>query len=501
MKRLFFALGLGGFALLAGCGGADFSMHRSDSGEILETYLPADVDQVFSYSLREDGQWNFFKNWSADLPFLPSSAVSSSWSEAFPERYRVVWTLLQDGESPDILGVATLASSAPVNAPDGFEKLSISGHDIYHSKDQNLSVLQVKDLLLFSSSDEYLLSMADRDFDENLWDSDLYQDALRELGPERIFYWISYRSLADDSFMVSFQNEFSYESLGLKAETGGFGVDSCTQGAPELDFKFNAAQAVPPYLFNELDSKNLMAYGETYDLATQIPLNGDVYESVQKALMSYFSLDFSTEVAPFLSRGAAVAVYHEEGALIPEFTVMIDVKDDPKKAEAWLAQLDTQLGSVVDRFSAAIPGSMTRGTVLLEGENVSQIHVDTALVAPDVEGLTPLTLTYGMRGDRLILSTHDPLTQDFVGIAQSELYQSLSTQSDVHDGLILAEPVLWAAYLNDLTKLKELFGVGISDSAWATAPLLEEMSGLILSRSADAHHVHWQGFLSLKASQ
>jgi hypothetical protein len=45
--------GLGVFlALLSGCGGGDFAMHRSDSGEILESYLPADVDQVFSYSLR-----------------------------------------------------------------------------------------------------------------------------------------------------------------------------------------------------------------------------------------------------------------------------------------------------------------------------------------------------------------------------------------------------------------------------------------------------------------
>ena len=159
MKRLLFAFGLGSLLALSGCGMRDFAEHRSESGEILESYLPSNVDQIFSYSLRDDGQWAEFQNWPQDLDVLSESGVDARWSSAFPERYRVVWTLTQDGETPTLQGVATLKSADPVMPPQGFEPRSFLGRTVYRSMDDGLSVIQQGDLLLFASDDSTLLAI------------------------------------------------------------------------------------------------------------------------------------------------------------------------------------------------------------------------------------------------------------------------------------------------------------------------------------------------------
>jgi hypothetical protein len=382
----------------------------------------------------------------------------------------------------------------------GFIPTTVSGQTVYQSTSDDLSVLQVKDLLLFSNNDELLLQMADRDFDESLWKSDAYQQALNELGPKRIFYEISFRDLEDSSGMFGALSDGTvYRSLGLQAQVEGLRADAFTElgRRPEFD-------SAAPYLYKEINGGELMAYFETYDLAAQIRGNTRTYDSMQKFFTSYFSMDFAEEVEPFLKRGAALAVFTSKDSFFPGLTLSLDVSDDPEAAQEWLLRLDDQLSSVVNRFSTEAPGSMTRGTVATQDGLLNQIHIDfEKLNLGGAESLAPdeipatLTLTYGIEGDRLIVNTYEAEDGISPAVSAGALYQSLQ-EYEQGDGLILFDPQLASDSFDHYMKLRSFLDVAASDSPWVSPEILGFLDGVIFGRELTNHGVHWQGFLKLK---
>ena len=543
-RNLFIALGL--TVLLSACGGkTDQSIHDSNDGFTPEAYLPADVGLVVSYSTRSDAQFSAIQALEANLG--DSDRISETASEAldtelgglgldferdlkpaFGERFRMVYAIRPTETEPETFSVITLEKPEKMEEvlttladAERFTYKKLSDIDAYVSENDSVYIAVYEDMLFVSSSGEGLVAMTEQEKGDSLLKAELYEDTLEEVGADYSLFGVMFPSLysEDLSLLAGFSvsdipSVVDKQVVVVRAEEKGFRFEAWVNAnkskAKEAGISFDSVPRSEAYLFEEIPSKGLIAYTESYGLAqtfAQASALGDDTESldqVKEGVRNLFGMDFE-EVMSFLDKGYAVSLHGNGESIIPGLTFYVDTSSNPDMAEEFMNKLDGQLGGLLILAEGYLPGALTKDTVSWGEDTFSRLKLDLNAVAQLSGGTLPAELTesslelaYGLQDDRLVISTVTDWNPDGESIKDSPLYKSLDAElTEQTEGLIFVDAQGISEYIKKLQALSGELAPEETEQLESITKLLDGFSGLISRSDTEAYESHFAGFLML----
>ncbi|MFA5793122.1 MAG: DUF3352 domain-containing protein [Candidatus Gracilibacteria bacterium] len=544
---------------LVSCGSdssSDFSAQKSASGLMPEAYMPYDLGFVFSYSLLNEDQYLAFQNLDSRLgeDAQLSQVIAKSFNTqmaglgldydidlkpALGDKYRFVY-----GAKPsekvagdvDSTG-STLSSFAVLTLQDAdqletllqtlvtAQKLTsepLSGMDVYQDASGKWYASIYQDLFLMTNDPANLLAMTKQDQDTSLWAYPLYQDAIENGAGESIFYGVMYpqiyiaevASLPTQLGISNVPSLIDYESLYVKAEEDGFAFDVFVKAnkekAEEADFTFDSVPKFKPYLLSEVPADGLMGYMESYGIQQSLERVLEVgddtgaIDSLETSVRSYFGMDLQDDILSFLDKGYVLALHKNIEGIVPGISIYADVSSNADLAQTFLDKLDGQLSGLMVMLESALPGAITKDTVMIDGTTFNRLELDLNAIPrneesplPAVVTATPIEIAYGITDDRLLITTATAWADGGEVVSDSALYEDLKSKIDASEGLILVDANGVKDFIGTLRALREQLELGVSDSAMQLEDFLASFKGLIAKSETEAYEIHSSGYLLL----
>lgn len=533
--------------LLASCGGADIGPHASNSGLIPEVYIPNDVGMLASYSSRDDEQFAAIQAIEKTLGQTDSISSTASGAldtqfgavgldferdlkPAFGDQFRMV-NAVRPGidETPENFTIVTLENpdqmksvlQTLVDAKQMTYK-KLSDIDVYVDEESKNYVTINEDLLFVATTPENLVGMVEQNEDESLWGSDAYQKTVEDLGSNYVFYGVLYPALytSDVSLLSGFSvsdvpSVVDQQVVVVRAAENGFTFSAWMNAnedkAKEAGIAFDSVPRSEAYLFKEIPSAGLMAYFESYGLqqtleqADKLGDDTSTLESLREMARTYFGMDLDADILSFLDKGYSIVLQKNGEGVMPGITIYVDVSSNVDGAQSFMDKLDGQLTGLLMALQTTLPGVVTKDTVTWAGETFNRISVDLSAVPQAVESPLPAAVTastiqlvYGVKGERLFISTAADWKTDATNISDSDLYKKLSAKtSDVSEGLILVDAKGVADFVAALRALREQMGLEVSEEAITIENLLQGFLGGIAMSETKAYESRFEGFLML----
>ncbi|MEK9159618.1 MAG: DUF3352 domain-containing protein [Patescibacteria group bacterium] len=542
-RNLFIALSL--TVLLTACGSkGDQAIHFSNEGLIPEAYLPADVGLLVSYSTRSDEQFTAIQALESSLG--DEDRISETASEtldkelgamgldferdlkpAFGERFRMIYALRATEDDPENFTVITLEE--PSKMRDVLQTLSdaeqlsykkLSDIEAYISKDSTVYLTVYEDLLFVTSNAENLVAMTEQEEETSLWEVELYQETVEEVGVDYTVFGVMYPSLysQDLSLLAGFSvsdipSVVDRQVVVVRAEAEGLRFDAWMNAnkskAKEAGISFDSVPREEPYLFEEIPADGLLAYFESYGLAqtfAQAEAVGDDTQSLEQlkeVVRNYFGMDLE-DLMSFLDKGYSIALHGNGGNAIPGITVFIDTSSNPETADDFVNKLDGQLSGLMALAEQFMPGALTKDTVKRGEDTFSRLTLDLSSLATEGSAVpTAITadaieLVYGIQNDRLVISTLSDWNSEGETIAESTLYQDLNAQlMEQNQGLILIDAHGLSSYLEQLRSISGELDAESETQLDSVEAFLEGFLGLMAQSQTDKYESHFGGFLML----
>ncbi|MEK7146094.1 MAG: DUF3352 domain-containing protein, partial [Patescibacteria group bacterium] len=489
-------------------------MHTSLKGAIPEQYLPADIAMVLSYSLMDEAQFETMQTLQTELgdPDKFSKAFTDTVSKdfqdtwgldfetdlmpAFGEQFRVVFA----GRPAEVEGeveaffIGTLSDPKKLEEVfqrlEGEEKISkmpLSDFDAWTKEGEDFYATIDGDLLLAANTPENLQAMKGMEEGESLWSEDAYQADLAELGQDHVFYGILYPGKSAENLELpsglSLQNMpevISSEALVLRAEDNGFRINGYAkldkEKADENDISFDNVPKSKPYLVQEIPSEGLMGYVESFGLkqaideAYKLDTETDTLAGLETSVQNYLGMDLRTEILTFMDKGYAFALHKNLDGVLPGISFFVDVSSDEENAQRFLDKVDGQITGLMTVLESAFPGAVTRGNETIDGSEFTTIELDLGSLpqtgsAPLPAAITgsPMKLSFGLMGDRLLLTTAVAWAGEGDSITDSDFYKNLSAEmEEASEGLILLDAQGVSDYAGSLRTLREQLGLTVA---------------------------------------
>lgn len=545
-RRLLFLASLTLTTFLSACSDeASQDAHFSNEGLVPEAYLPSDLGIVVSYSTRDEQQFAALSAMEAALgdENRVSKTASQSFENelgdigldferdlqpAFGEKFRIVYGLRPSAvqEEPENFAVITLED--PAKMTEVLETLAeaeqLSTKQLSevtaYTKDEELFLTVHEDLLFVASTGENLLAMTEQEEDSSLWENELYQDTLEDVGADYMLFGVMYPSLYTGDlalpagFSVSdIPSVVDKQVVVVRAEEKGLRFDAWVNankdGAKEAGIAFDSVPRSEPYLFEEIPAEGLMAYFESYGLAqtfTQAEALGDdtaSLDQLKEVTRNYFGMDFE-ELMSFMDKGYSISLHQNGSSIVPGITLYVDSSSNASKAEDFVNKFDGQITGLLVLAEQVLPGAVTKDTVNWGGATFSRLKVDLSSLAqtegsPLPASLTaePIELVYGVTGDRLVVSTANSWDSEATMLSESTLYQDLSAQSgEESEGLILIDTQALSDYIAVLESLSG-GSVMTEESTASIQNFFEGFLGAIAQSQTEKYESHFGGFLML----
>ncbi len=531
-------------------GGVDFAAHYSDSGLIPENFLPADAGMLISYSLRDADQYTAVQAIEAQLGDAGrlsrtfADQFDSSFKDvgleyerdlqpAFGDQFRFVYAARMVGSdtsetTPETFSVVTLQDPSRLESvlqvlvdATQLEEKTIESTKVYVNNEQGFYATVEGDLLLLASTADNLMTMVNQDSGDSLWGSDDYQSALEDVEGGQVLYAMLFPahylggvevpgvfSLSDIPSIID------HQTLVVRAEDTGLQfqafVNANKSKAKEADVSFDQIPHAAPYLFEEVPADDLLAYFESYGLKQALQEaeklgSGDTLAALRENARSYLGMDFDEDILSFLDKGYALALHANGEGLFPGITVYVDVSSNPEKAKELMDKMDGQLSGLIAVFEASLPGAFVKDTVDVDGATLSRVTIDLSTIprgedTPLPTSITdsPVQLVYGIKDDRMILSTATEISRAEM-ISDSDLYKNLNAKLEgVDEGLLLVDAQEIADFAANLRALREQLGLGVSEGATTFEDFLKGFEGLIAKSHSNAYDSLFSGYLELK---
>ncbi len=536
-------------AFLTACfgGNADLGAHVSKDGLIPEQFMPADLGMVLSYSLNDDEQFaavGVLEEKLGDAGRLTrtvAESFNSQFSEvgldyekdlkpALGEQFRWVYGARPKEEGAEVFSVTTLEDAGKLETvfdtltdAGSFEKKVLSGMDVYMNADDHFYATIHDDLLLVSDTPENLVSMTEVASKDSLWEVEAYQDGMKEIGQNFVFYGFLFPELYNDSVDLSgglsianIPSAIERQSIVVRAADDGFSFDvnmlANKEKAKEAGLSFDVVPKADPYLYKEMPMEGLMAYFESYglqqtlDQASKLGDDTSSMDTIREAFRNYFGMDFDDDFMSWFDKGYVLALSQNEEGLFPGITIYVDDSSDEEHAKELMDKVDGQLSGLMSIFEEALPGAVTKDTVTIQGEEFSKVTLDLTELPrsensplPSVVTGSSMQLIYGVLDGRVLITTATSWEQDDPEtIADSVLYSKLKGKLDSADqGLILLDAGQLADFATELRSLREQLGLDVSDSALDLEDFLKGFSGAIAQSHTEAYSSMFSGYLML----
>lgn len=541
--------------VLSSCGsrgGANYSQ-GSLKGFVPEEHLPSDVSMVFSYSLMNDEQFSLTNDLQEKLG--DKDKFSRSFLEGFYKdltafgldfgqdlspvlgsQFRMIIAGRTDagldsgGPTSHVFSVVTLAEPKQMEklfadmAKDGKLKVKkISSHDTYFDENAAFYAVIFEDMLFISNTPEDLLEMLDLDPKDSIWASDLYQDDLKRVGDDYLFFLSIYPgSLGGGASLpvgVSFGGTvgaLSDQVFVVRAAPDGFALDGFARldkkKAKESDITFEDTPTANAYLHKEVPSDGLMFYAESFGLQQSLVeaeklMDGESsLEKISTVIRNYTAMDLETEILTFMNKGYALAVHQNAGGVLPGVSLYFDVSGDPSNAQRFVDKIDGQLAGLVTVLEAGFPGAVRRESTEINGTKLSSIVLDLNSVprsgsSPLPASVTsePMKLTYGLVNERLLVTTANVWGGSFDSIAKDVQFEQLSKKiTGVTDGIVYMDVRGILGYMDELQALREQLNLDTEQTASLDfAEILKGFAGGLAMSKTDPYEVRMSGFLML----
>jgi hypothetical protein len=546
---------LGTAVFLTACSGGGEtigSVHESDSGLMLEDFIPMDVDVVFSYSLLEDEQYANVQAIEAAL--IEDTTLTDLIAESFNEEFADTGLDLETDLIPAfgdqfrmMLGMSVESEmiylGATLSDPERMELVlttlveagtldekRLSGANVYVGVDEDFYATVHDDLLLISSDVTAIENMTD--LEETLSDNEFYQDALKEVGDAHVAYGMIFQEaimanseeldasvfgLYSELGMTDVTASTAYQVYMMAAAPNGLEFELVVQAneekADENGVRFDHVPVVESSLYEVIPAEGMMGYAEGYglqqtlDQAMLLEEDSEVLLAVSEFFTNYFAMDFETEILSFMDQGMAMSIHAEEGNVFPGLTFMFDASNDLENAENFVAQMHGQLSAYATLFGAELGEALQVRTLETHtGDELHLIHFDFAAI-PQEEGVptgipteienATLQLAYGMMGDNLIISMADIWGEDMESIADSAFYATLNAELPEGAGLGLMDVGGIISYIETLEGLRGDLGLGDSE-ATDVIEFLDGFYGFIGKSEYEQYRAESHGFLMIK---
>lgn len=520
---LFFSL------FLASCGSKDsFDVHSSASGLMPESFIPSDVSMVVSYSLLDEVQNSTFQGLMAklgtenDVQQTAEETISNQLGDFgfdFGERYRVVFASKQSGEQTTAYTVSTLEDPLMIKkemetlvAEGKLEVKKLSEVDAYVNEDQKFYALIHEDLLLISNDADALMKMLDEA--SSLWGSDQYQEAIDEFGAGHIFFALIFPQNLEGEIPVipgfSVENlagVLNREGIVVRAEESGFDFEAFAfankDEAKKADIAFDEIPKEKAYLLSEVSSENLMIYAESYGLQQAVVQAKDLNEGLgafETTVRNYLGMDLEDEILSFMDKGYVIALHKNGEAVFPGISLYFDISSDVENAEKFLEKIDGQLSGLLGILELALPGAVSKTVSEIAGTEFDTIKIDltslprtTNSPLPTVITSSPITLSYGIIEDRLLITTYSSWSSD-APVSESDLYTKLSSSLDQEgEGLFLIDTQNIGDFAATLRALREQLGLSVG--TFDVEKVLNGFLGGIATSDAETYEARLNGFL------
>ena len=528
-------------------GEADLGAHVSDEGLIPENFVPADVGMVLSYSLNNDEQFAAVQSLEEKLgdegrlTRTVAESFNAQFAEAglsyendlmpaFGEQFRWVYGARPKEDGAEIFSVTTLGDADQMvsvfdtlSDAGSFEKKVLSGRDVYLNADQTFYATVHEDLLLVSDTPENLVSMLDQDASDSLWAADSYQEAMKEIGQNFVFYGFLFPELYNETVDLSaglsianIPSAISRQSIVVRAEEQGLSFDvnmlANKEKAKDAGLSFDVVPKEDPYLYKEFPTEGLMAYFESYGLqqtleqADKLGDETSSLDAMREGFRNYFGMDFDDEFMSWFDKGYVLALNQNDSGLFPGISLYVDSSSDPEHAKELLDKLDGQVSGLMSVFEEALPGAISKETIQIQGTDFTKVAIDLTELPRTEDSPLPslvtgseMQLIYGVLDGRVLLTTATVWEQeDPETVADSVLYSKLKDQLDDADqGLILLDASELANFAGDLRALREQLGLDVSETAVEFEDFLDGFSGAIAQSHTGAYSSTFSGYLML----
>lgn len=549
MKKLHIALviALSSSLVLTGCFKKNETSNFSKSN--LERYVPADVSAVGSFSLEDEAQVKALRDIEKRLG--NDGRVSKTLTDGFEnqlgesgldfeqdllpalgDNYRVLFASQKISEE-DAIGYSVVSLEDPDALEASLDRLTEEGDldntklnkfNAYVDSEANFYSSIQGNVLLISSTADGLVSMVEQDEKTSLANDDTYKEVLKEAGSGNLFHVVLFPQNSPDmeefsGFSIgSIPAVLEYQSFALKAAANGFNFDAYVQADKELakeqGVSFDNIPRSKPYLFAEVPSEDLMFYFESYGLqqtfeqAESLGDESGALDALDEATTSFLSADLQEELLAFMGKGYVVSAHQNGDSIVPGISFYVDASGDTGAAEAVLAQIDGQLSGLLILLQSALPGAITKGTTTVNGSAISQLVVDLSKIdtagtgqsaLPPVLGDTKISLSYGLVGDRLLITLADAWGgEGYINVAESDLYKELAKElGRVDEGLILLDAQGFASFVESLSELRGSLDLGIDESQINFGEILDGFTGAIAASDTTSTNTHFRGIFKL----
>lgn len=529
----------------------DFKSHYSDTGLIPENFLPSDVGILASYSLRDADQYaavtkmetalgdagRFTRTFSDefDTKFKDLGLeYERDLAPAFGDQFRFIYAARMVGSdtaesTPETFSVVTLKDASKLEnvfqvlvVAKQLEEKTVEDTKVYVNNDQAFYATVDGDLLLIASSADNLMAMVKQDAESSLWATDAYQDALKKVGSNQVLYAMMFPAnyLGDVQLPSIFTlsdmpSIIDHQVLVVRAEDGGLSFDAYVNAnkdkAKEVGISLDQVPHAAPYLDKEIPAEHLLGYFESYGLkqtvetANKLSGSTDKISSLDESVHAYLGMSLD-DVMSFMDKGYALAFHTNGQGLFPGMTVYVDISSNPEKAQEMMDKVDGQLTGLIAVFEGSMPGAFVKDTVDIDGETLSRIKIDLSAIprskdTPLPAAITdsPIELIYGIKGDRLLLSTASVWEEGSTNmLSDTDLYKNLNAQLDeVDEGLMLVDAQELAAFAANLRALREQLNLQASDEAGTFEDFLKGFEGGIAKSHSNAYDSVFGGYLQL----
>lgn len=540
-------LAIGLCLLLVSCGsGGNFNEHVSAGGLMPEKFLPAKASMVLSYSLMDDKQNDLVttlmekvedKNQASKTVSqnLGSSLdkfnldYEKDLAPAFGDRFRMVYetapgAATASGEVTNAYTIITLADPVKLKSTMDFlvstgklEKKSFNDYDAYVSEvDQFYSTIN-QDLFFISDSADGLITMRGMTEDASLWASDTYQASLKNVGSNHVFYVLLYpenvQGQVSNLLTASMASVLNEEGIVLRAQKEGLKVEGFAtadqEKAKAAELKFDNAPKKKAYLLSEVPSENLMVYAESYGFQQSLTAGklteSEGFKNFSGTIQSYLGMNLETEILSFMDKGFVISANKNGEAVLPGISILFDISSDTDNAKTFITKIDAQISGFMTILTAALPGAVTKDKVEINGVSFDSLMIDLSKIPrtgttplPSVLTASPIQLSYGILGDKLLITTSSTwMDKKFTPVKDSDLYKELSPKLEKsEEGLLLVNLQEIGSFAKILMSLREQMGLP-ADSSFDLQKALDGFYALIASSETKSYEAKMEGFLEL----
>ncbi len=552
MKRSFplpLAFLLAASLLLNACSSqVDLGKQVSNEGLIPEAFIPADTGLFFSYSLRDDNQYEAVQvleeklGEDIEISDLFTQQLDARYEmdgvsyiedilPALGERFRAFSASREGRENADVFTVLTLEN--PDKMRDVFDALieqsfieekKLSNNDAYVNEENDFYASIYKDLLFIANKPEALVEMIGIKEKDSLWENETFKSLMEDVGSDYLFFGGIFPSMIQEDIdlpaglgLGSISELIDRQFLVLRAEEEGLRFDAYViadeDAAREADVSFDVIPREDAYLMRNVPAGGLMAYFESYGLqqsfaeANAVGGNAANMEQFTSFIQNYFGMDFQDEILSFMDKGFLFAIHKNAKGVAPGFSIMFDASSNTDLADEFLNKLDGQLASLQLLFEQSLPGAIVKSDVEIMGSTLAKIKVDMNAISenenydslPQMLKDSEIQLIYGMVDDMMLISTASIWEEESdLSVYDSELYQMLNGKlEDVDQGLFLVDTQSISDFFASLRALRDQLGLDNSEIILTAEDILQGFKGFIASGKTETYESHIAGYLMI----